>query len=315
MARHWGVTLLFVATAPVVAAELPARFEHDRVFVEPRVAGQVVDFYTDTGGGWNMLPHKLVAKLKLRAGQPVENEQQPDQPLQTVEFPEWDAAAAIPLPTLDRFLGNRLATVDVDDGAGFLGSRWFAGKVWAFDYGAHTLRWLEDGKIPAGMSRIPMTMAHERGMYWPRIEVRIDGEAVPMLLDTGATARLSSKVASQQGVSAGTAVATSFMIHSRIERWHQQHPDWQIIERGDVSLDDPQRMIEVPEVVVAGHAVGPVWFAERPDANFVEGMSMMTDAPVEGALGGSAYRYFRMVLDYPGQAAYFAPLIKKTPAG
>jgi hypothetical protein len=34
----------------------------------------------------------------------------------------------------------------------------------------------------------------------------------------------------------------------------------------------------------------------------------MTDAPVEGAIGGSAFRYFRMVLDYPESAAYFVPL-------
>jgi hypothetical protein len=52
--------------------------------------------------------------------------------------------------------------------------------------------------------------------------------------------------------------------------------------------------------------VGPVWFTQRPDRAFREWMSSMTDRPIEGALGGSAFKTTRMILDYPGGRAYFS---------
>ena len=64
-------------------------------------------------------------------------------------------------------------------------------------------------------------------------------------------------------------------------------------------------MIEVPEVVIAGHKVGPVWFTYRPNPNFHEYMSSFTDKQVEGALGGNALRHFRITVDYPNAKAYF----------
>jgi hypothetical protein len=66
-------------------------------------------------------------------------------------------------------------------------------------------------------------------------------------------------------------------------------------------------MIEVPHVTVAGFTVGPVWFAQKPDANFSGIMSPMMDKPVQGAFGGSGLRYFRIVLDYPKAMAWFEP--------
>jgi hypothetical protein len=43
----------------------------------------------------------------------------------------------------------------------------------------------------------------------------------------------------------------------------------------------------------------------RPDRNFHEYMSQWTDRRIEGALGGSALRYFRVVVDYPNAIAIF----------
>lgn len=36
-------------------------------------------------------------------------------------------------------------------------------------------------------------------------------------------------------------------------------------------------------------------------------MSSMTDAPVEGAIGGSAFGRLRLVADYPAQRLYVLP--------
>lgn len=49
-------------------------------------------------------------------------------------------------------------------------------------------------------------------------------------------------------------------------------------------------MMQVPSVEVGGVQTGAVWFTERPDNNFVNYMSAMTGAPVEGSAGGNMFR-------------------------
>jgi hypothetical protein len=90
-----------------------------------------------------------------------------------------------------------------------------------------------------------------------------------------------------------------------LERWVQAHPDWKVIEAADQKGPQARRMIEVPGITVAGHTVGPVWFAEQPPGSFQKYMAGMMDRPTWGALGGSGLKYFRVVLDYPGATAYF----------
>ena len=62
-------------------------------------------------------------------------------------------------------------------------------------------------------------------------------------------------------------------------------------------------IMRVPTIDVGGRQIGPVWFTERPDRNFHDFMSRYMDQPIEGALGGSAWRYVTLVLDYPGAKA------------
>jgi hypothetical protein len=65
-------------------------------------------------------------------------------------------------------------------------------------------------------------------------------------------------------------------------------------------------MIEVPEVRIAGHTVGPVWFTRRPDAAFHDFMARMMDKPSDGAVGGSALRHFqRVTVDWANAVAVF----------
>ena len=64
-------------------------------------------------------------------------------------------------------------------------------------------------------------------------------------------------------------------------------------------------MIEVPAVRVGGLAAGPVWCTARSDAAFHDFMSRWMDRRVEGALGGSGLRYYRVTVDYPHRRATF----------
>lgn len=58
---------------------------------------------------------------------------------------------------------------------------------------------------------------------------------------------------------------------------------------------------------IAAKNTGPAWFVARPDRNFTEYMSSMTDAPMEGASGGSAFGRLRLVADSPAQRLYVLP--------
>lgn len=90
---------------------------------------------------------------------------------------------------------------------------------------------------------------------------------------------------------------------STFEKWRTRHVDWRAIEQAEVTTGEA--MIEVPEITVAGHRVGPVWFTRRSDTNFHEFMSSFMDKRVDGALGGNALRFFRITVDYPNGVAVF----------
>ena len=53
-------------------------------------------------------------------------------------------------------------------------------------------------------------------------------------------------------------------------------------------------MIEVPEIVVGGYKVGPVWFTVQPDIGFQAVMKSLMDKPIVGALGGIGAALFQV---------------------
>jgi hypothetical protein len=269
---------------PVFAAHaqrLPAEFVDGRVFVVAADRdGTRLRMFTDTGGGWNAVRSSVADRLGLK---PAGSLQQDDgSRLPAVGFPRGWIDQGIPAPRYESWLQGRLVVVpdhEIDDDL-FLGSRWFAGRVWSIDYLSQELRLLD----------------------------QVDCERFSVLLDTGATATLSASAAQVFGVSAGTPIGTSFIVREVFDSWTKRHPQWRVLRAADRIGGGTNAfdMIEVPQVVVAGLRVGPVWFSQRPDAAFREWMSSMTDQPIDGALGGSAFKTMRLILDYPGQRAYFS---------
>lgn len=287
---------------------LPGEFRYDRVFVTPRATdGSMLVFFTDTGGGWNAIRASAADRLGLAS---TGSAQADEGSYDTVRFPEFQQGHSILPPIQEPWLQGGLVKLEdrqlSEDGV--LGSRWFAGRIWEFDYGARTLRNLRDSKALRELDRCVALgfRSEQQGrpeLYFPRITIAVDGKKIEMLLDTGATAVLAEKSAKEYGVSAGTAVATSFITRSIFDGWVVKHPEWKVIDAAESGTNYP--MIRVPATAIAGLSTGPVWFTQRPDANFHQWMSQMTDKPIEGAIGGSAFRYFRMVLDYPGARACF----------
>ncbi|MCB1552713.1 MAG: hypothetical protein KDJ14_02800 [Xanthomonadales bacterium] len=299
-------TLGFLA-APLSAANrvvVPAEFVHDQVWVTPTLNGERLRFFTDTGGGWNAIGAQLVKRLEM----PVETGGE----VELVAWPAFDPRQSIPAAPA-YFMGGRLAVAPnehMHGRDGFLGGRWFADGVWAFDYPKASLDRVQGFEGDAAHPhRAPLGFqtndAGARTTHFPSIDVVVDGETLPMLYDSGATATTTESSAPVFGVAVGTDIGTSFIEHAVFERWRAAHPEWRVIESADQKGPQQRRMIQVASVTVAGLSTGPVWFAEQPEGAFQQYMAGMMDRPTWGALGGSALKYFRVVIDYPGAAAYF----------
>jgi hypothetical protein len=302
------ICAIHIATA-ALAENLPAQFDHDRIHLS--VTGpdaQPVRIYVDSGGGYNAMTQTVRNRLGLAIDEEIEGD---DGPLQLVKFPTLFAGAAIPAPLPDKWLGGRLlvvpdAELDMD---AFLGSRWFAGRIWQIDYPNHAMSVLDSLPASKNAHRIPLAFRTGadgiRSLNFPRITISVDGASMEVLLDTGATARLTSTSAPVFNVDVGAEVGTSFVVRSAFEKWRKRHPGWRVVEKSDAGRGTFP-MIEVPSIRVADMSVGPVWFTERSDEDFHNTMSEILGVPADGALGGSGLKYFRVILDYPAGNAYFS---------
>ncbi len=297
------------------AATLPTQFEGDLVYVTPRIGeGAALRLYTDTGGGY-FLTSDAVARLKLDAQPAPELQQEMGPQARLARLPATLTESDLPrglglggaIPVMpDRKDGMLPGASPMD---GMLGAPWFGGRIWTWDFAARRfIQEASDWTAAAGMQRVPLGFKQapngRRVTQFPRIAVRIDGRELPMLLDTGAMTVLAPAALQALDDSAPAQRATSMIADNVFQAWRSAHPDWRVIEKAQAGTGSA--MIEVPEVEIAGHIVGPVWFTHRADGNFHQFMSGMMDARVEGAVGNNVFRHFRMTIDYPGAAAWFS---------
>ena len=321
--RALAGALIAFFTAAAIAAGTPARttsacvtvpaaFRAGRVFVAyPIPSGDTLSLLTDTGGGASIISRSAAQRVGLTTN-PVATElaaelgpevlvAQPPAPgpgsaIPPIPAPLLVMPAVFPVPGWPEIVD------------GVLGQNWFAARVWTWDYVAGTLSLGCVGHGRPVKLDLPPADALAPMKQFPRITVSIAGDLVPMLLDTGATTWLTDDAATAIGDGGPAVRATSMVTASRIVRWQADHPTWRVIEMAQ--RGSGARMIEVPEVTIAGIIVGPVWFTERPDSNFTSMMSSMMSGPVEGALGGNAFQTLRMTIDYDQARAFFERGIK-----
>ena len=297
-------------TATSFAANLPAQFEHDRIrlcITGPN--GAPLRFYVDSGGGFNAITQTTRSHLGL----PIEGEIEiDDDRYPVVRFPASFSQAGIPAPLSEPLLNGGLAVVPdaVLETDAFLGSRWFAGRIWQIDYPNHAMSLLDSLPASKNVHRIPLAFRTgadgTRSLNFPRITISVDGAPMEVLLDTGATAKLTSSSAPVFKLQDGAEMGVSYVVASTFEKWRKQHPNWRVLENGEGVTGQVYPMIEVPSIRVADMSIGPVWFAERFDDDFHNTMSDVLGVPADGALGGSGLKYFRIILDYPAGNAYFS---------
>lgn len=301
---------LSLPTLAHAAQTLPAEFAHDRIHVRADVGGEPVRFYTDTGGGWNAIAESVVTKAKAETTEVAEGGR-------TFRMVSFDALGITTLPLAKAFQDGKLVIAPPDQltEGGFLGGRWFADRIWELDYAAKTMRVLDAHASDGDAACVPLGFQTDkdgtRTTHFPSMDFTVDGETLGALLDTGATMTVAENAVKPFGVALGTQVGTSFIEKGVFERWKEKHPDWRVVESADAIQGTYFRAIEVPQIEIAGQTVGPVWFAERPDGVFQQYMASMMDRPTWGALGGSAFRHFRVVIDYPASRGCFYAYPKK----
>ena len=234
-----------------------------------------------------------------------------DKQLTLVALPEFDPEYSIPPVSLDDdprlpvLRGKLLVRPDKDARAdftdGMLGQPWFGGRVWTFDY-VHGHMSVDAIENPVAGETIDMGFPKNestgrRTSHFASIEAEVAGTVRPFLFDTGATVVLTETALAELRDHQPAQRATSFVAASVFEEWARK--GWRVIDNADINAGG-QPIIEVPCVTIAGHTVGSVWFTRRPDANFHERMSSMMDRRVDGALGGSLFKYFVVTADYRG---------------
>ncbi|WP_299771914.1 hypothetical protein [uncultured Pseudoteredinibacter sp.] len=302
--------LLATPTQALFAEILPSEFKNNLVYLTPTLTdGTKIRFYTDTGGGWNVISQELFDKYQW----PSIEKASKRGPVKLSSMPNFSKGKAIPKGGLNNFMEGHLfiaPSSKIDDGKlgydGFLGGRWHAEKIININYPEQQFAVLD--QLPKSSARMEALnlgfQKDQHGNYttaFPRMPVTVDGQSLDLLLDTGAQATLSSKAKSIIDI-AGNTMAASFMVASVFDQWRAKHPEWKYIEAGDDYIKEA--MIQVPEIKIATFSVGPVWFARRTDDNFHKHMSAMMDKKIDGALGGSAFQYLNMIIDYPAEKLY-----------
>jgi len=325
MAKQVMVLGMMLAVASATAnaeqrVEVPTTYEAGHFYATPTLAnGQKLRLLVDTGGGgisgWLVLSKAVVGRAGLQTrsctldGESFDVvtalDYRPGQGLPVLGSGPCDAPGlVVPYPSLDQ--------VDGQLGAGYL-----PGHVWTFDYPAQKL-WLEPAtwQPSSAMHRVALGFPHndkgEVARGFGRIAARIGDETFQFLLDTGATSHPTQAGKAVEEVAANGVGVTSYITTSQLDHWHRAHPQWRVVTEGDDVMSakfGSRRLIEVPNLTVGAWTVGPIWFTERPDANFDTApghMSSFMDAPIAGALGGNVFQHFRMTIDYPHANAWLA---------
>ncbi len=292
---------------------LPAKYVEHRFVVQPVTRdGLKLSLFTDSAGG--LLLFEDVAKRLHLAAAPAPNTDPSEGSFKIVSLPPFRPEAAIPsimLPLLPRAqaLGTAGTKSVLTDSDGMLGQRWFAGRVWTFDYPGKRLLWRAPNDLPPHKKSQEVALHFQtdalgrRKNNFARFSVTVDGETIDFLFDTGATNILSPQALTAIGDGGPADRATCFLTRSQYTVWRKRHPEWRALD--PVQSLSGSAMLEVPKITIADCTIGPVWFTVQPDRAFHTYMAQWMDKPVEGAIGGSALKYLRVSVDWPNALAVF----------
>ncbi|MDR9418198.1 hypothetical protein [Gracilimonas sp.] len=311
--------------------KLPAKFEANQIYIETvTMEKDTIKFFTDTGGGGIFITQQLADNLDLK----IEKEKAGGRQLMVADIPELQSNYKIPFMHYDfdsaketvlnrkkDLFANKMLVMPPATGMnkklqeegvideGMLGQDWFATRIWTIKYGEEELllhnSFNSDNLRQEHMVDLFFSKddRNRHKTHLPRIQAYVNGERLNFLLDTGATTFVSNNAHKKMDDNLPPTRGASYITQSKFEKWHEENPNWQVIKKGEKFTG--ANYIKVPEIRIAGHTVGPVWFTTRPDQVFREHMASMMDKEIIGALGGSVFQFFQMTLHYPEEYAIF----------
>ena len=265
-----------------------------------------ITFFTDTGGG-RIIFGDAFDKLNIKSKK-VPFLKVQGHKIESTKLTDAFKLKGYPLPISKHFVERGEKPEITSEIDGILGATWFANKCWEFDYQNKKLyvhkkyNWnnvSENKIIKLGFQK---NIFRSKTTHFPRLPIIVEKDTIQMLFDTGASSFLSNNA--KQIFGNKKSVATSFMVARIFDKWHKNHPDWKYIEKGDKTGNED--MIKVPKITIGNKEVGPVWFTRRENKNFDKWMSKWMDKKIEGAIGGSCFKYFhKIIIDYNTEKAYF----------
>jgi hypothetical protein len=305
---------------PTRPTNLPSALIDGRFYLKiPTLNGDTILGFCDTGGGYTAIYNSPIRKLHLESE--VKEVAIQKNKIKYIFVRDIYRHPDIPYPHIGRYYESDIKSpfFEVPDDSkesdylsrfmqydAFLGQFFFIDHAWTFDYAAGEILIntpLSEDSDDENMQRVGFKKKFFGGKIFghPSIKLEIDGEVLDFLFDTGASFLLSDSGRIKLHANS-KSVAGSFIAKSVFDKWHKNHPDWKIIERGEITGSD---LIEVPQVKVGNLTAGPVWFARRPDEAWSEGMIGSMDKVVKGAIGGSYFQYFKITLDYNSELVKF----------
>ena len=277
-------------------------FKNDLIYIEIPSGLDTLTFFTDTGGGRFVFP-EITTPTELNIDSTFDSNGWSESIVLGDFFEERNIPS--PFGPMPIYRGEKFRS---DFNAGLLGSFWFGKRKWEIDYENDKLSILdsvnwslvkEENTIDLGFQK---DSADQFTTYFPSIKIVVGYDTIPVLFDSGATITFSDEAIDSIG--SEKTIAGSFIIASIFDKWRTEHPGWKYLKNGDQSVGED--VIEVPQVKIGNHTVGPVWFARRNDSNFTEWMSKWMDRTIEGAIGGSCFKHFEsVIIDYPNEKALF----------
>ena len=298
---------------------LPSELIDGRFFLKiPTLNNDTIIGFCDTGGGYTAIYYTTLQKIKLDTK--ISQVEIKGEKTNFVFAKDLYDSKYIPYPTIANYyksdinypffeipdtseqmdLFSKYVPHDV-----FLGQFFFINKSWTFDYksGKLFVNTPVYANVSDGNTQLIGFKKDRQGnkrFGHPSMKIVVDGETIDVLFDTGATLLLGENSKTYFGNK--KAAGGSFIAKSIFDIWHKQHPDWRVIEKGEVTGAD---IIEVPQVKVGNSTAGPVWFAKRPDEAWSKGMIGSMDKVVKGAIGGSFLQYFKVSIDYNSELIKF----------
>lgn len=208
------------------------------------------------------------------------------------------------IPPLDREL--KMATEIQPEIGAFLGQDFFMNKSWTIDYPQQKV-WVHtpiniSEKDSANIQKIGFKKNKNQDNIFghPSMTIEVEGDTIDVLFDTGATSVLTES-GKQQFATTKKSIGSSFIAASIFRKWRAKYPDWKYYPKAEFLGD----MIEVPKIKIGSYEVGPVLFSQRPDENWSQGMIATMDKVVQGAIGGSVLKYFKVTIDYNSELIRF----------